>query len=302
MSYITSETGPSTEKPAIELVESGFALENADAPVLHRGLNLADMAHVIDLRDQRVIPDEAAGQLLGLLLDVHQIEAEDFPYDPNFGEPYNSREHYFVERLGDVAGWLHAGRPRREAARLALRMHLRRQLIDVVDDAITFVDRLTGPVRPAPRNTHARPDLPPAGTTLDVRALRPVVRLPDPARHPPAARLPGVGQQQPRRCGLCQRQPTARRPGPGRRPARIQPGHRAHPRRHVAGRRADQHPVHRRQPSLQPEQAGRGPRDLVQHRVRLRRSGRPLHPLQHPDAAEAQPLFALRSSGARRAS
>ncbi|MDQ1413144.1 MAG: argininosuccinate lyase [Acidimicrobiaceae bacterium] len=144
MSYITSELGPSTEKPATELVESGFALENADAPVLHRGLNLADLAHVIDLRDQRVIPEDAARQLLRLLLDVHQIAAEDFPYDPNFGEPYNSREHYFVERLGDVAGWLHAGRPRREAARLALRLHLRRQLIDVVDDATTFVDRLTG--------------------------------------------------------------------------------------------------------------------------------------------------------------
>ncbi|MDQ1393414.1 MAG: argininosuccinate lyase [Acidimicrobiaceae bacterium] len=144
MSYVAAERGPSTEKAAAELVESGFALENADAPLLHRGLNLADMAHVIDLRDQRIIPEEAARQLLGLLLDVHQIAAQDFPYDPNFGEPYNSREHYFVERLGDVAGWLHAGRPRREAARIALRLHLRRQLIDVVDDATTFVDRLTG--------------------------------------------------------------------------------------------------------------------------------------------------------------
>ncbi len=144
MSYVASERGPSTEKPAAELVESGFALENADAPLLHRGLNLADMAHVIDLRDQQIIPEEAARQLLSLLLDVHQIAAEDFPYDPNFGEPYNSREHYFVDRLGDVAGWLHAGRPRREAARIALRLHLRRQLIDVVDDATTFVDRLTG--------------------------------------------------------------------------------------------------------------------------------------------------------------
>ena len=63
-----------------------------------------------------------------LLLEVQQIAAEDFPYDPAFGEPYNSRERYFVERLGDVAGWLHAGRPRREAARIALRLHVRGQL------------------------------------------------------------------------------------------------------------------------------------------------------------------------------
>jgi argininosuccinate lyase len=144
LSYLASEVGPATEKPATELIESGFALENADAPLLHRGLNLADMAHVLDLRSQSIIPADAARQLLDLLLEVHQIPAEDFPYDPNFGEPYNSREHYFVGRLGDVAGWLHAGRPRREAARLALRIQLRRQLVDVVDDAVTLVDRMTG--------------------------------------------------------------------------------------------------------------------------------------------------------------
>ena len=34
--------------PAQELIESGFALENADAGFLHRGLNLADVAHVLD--------------------------------------------------------------------------------------------------------------------------------------------------------------------------------------------------------------------------------------------------------------
>ena len=31
-----------TGAPARELIESGFTLENADAPLLHRGLNLAD--------------------------------------------------------------------------------------------------------------------------------------------------------------------------------------------------------------------------------------------------------------------
>ena len=58
-----------TGAPARELIESGFALENADAPLLHRGLNLADIAHVIDLRGRKVVPEEAARQLLALLLD-----------------------------------------------------------------------------------------------------------------------------------------------------------------------------------------------------------------------------------------
>ncbi len=80
--------------------------------------------------------------MLQILLDVCEIEAEAFPYDPQLGEPYNSREHYFVERLGDTAGWLHAGRPRREAARIALRLRLRRQLVDLVLDVVEFADRV----------------------------------------------------------------------------------------------------------------------------------------------------------------
>jgi argininosuccinate lyase len=134
--------GPATCGPAPELVESGFALENADAPLLHRGLNLADIAHVVDLRSQNVIPEDAARQLLELLLEVHGIAAEEFPYDPSFGEAYNSRERYFVSRLGDTAGWLHAGRPRREATRIALRLLLRRQLVELIGDAARLVDNV----------------------------------------------------------------------------------------------------------------------------------------------------------------
>ncbi|HEX3620803.1 MAG TPA: lyase family protein [Acidimicrobiales bacterium] len=129
-----------TGAPARELIESGFALENADAPLLHHGLNLADIAHVIDLRGRRVVPEPAARQLLGLLLEVYETPADQFPYDPSYGEAYNSREHYFASRLGGVAGWLHAGRPRREATRLALRLLLRTQLVELVADAAGFVD------------------------------------------------------------------------------------------------------------------------------------------------------------------
>ena len=132
-------SGPPRGVAAPELIESGFTLENADAPFLHDGLNLADIAHVLDLLRRKVIPADAARDLLGLLLEVQATSWADFPYDPEFGEPYNSRERFFVERLGDTAGWLHAGRPRREAARIALRLYVRRQLIDLVAEVVTFV-------------------------------------------------------------------------------------------------------------------------------------------------------------------
>ncbi len=138
MSTGNHRLGPPVDGPAPELVDSGFALENADAPLLHAGLNLADLAHVLDLRARQVVPEEPARRLLTVLLRSVATRPEDFPYDPAFGEPYNSRERYFVEQIGDDAGWLHAGRPRREAVRIALRLHLRGQLVDLVESAASL--------------------------------------------------------------------------------------------------------------------------------------------------------------------
>src|SRR5262249_18126111 len=117
--------GPPSGPPSAELIAAGFALENADAPVLHHGIHLADLAHLLDLGSAGVIPPTAARRMLALVLDVMLIPASEFPYDPANGEPYNSREKYFAERAGDGAGWLHAGRPRREAIRIAFRLRLR---------------------------------------------------------------------------------------------------------------------------------------------------------------------------------
>ncbi len=135
---MTRVRGPAEQGPAVELIEAGFALEVADAPLLHRGLGLADLAHLLDLRHRAVVPDEPLRRLLLAALESLQIPAEEFPYDPAFGEVYNCRERWFVERLGDDAGWLHAGRPRREAARIALRLMLRMQVAGLAADAARF--------------------------------------------------------------------------------------------------------------------------------------------------------------------
>ena len=134
--------GPPLDGPAPELIESGFALENADAPLLHAGLNLADLAHVLDLRGRGVIPAEPARRLLAVLLQTVDTAPEDFPYNPAYGEPYNSRERFFSQQIGDDAGWLHAGRPRREAVRIALRLHLRGQLVDLIEAAADLADTI----------------------------------------------------------------------------------------------------------------------------------------------------------------
>lgn len=137
-----SPAGPPTGPPAAELVELGFELENADAPLLHHWMNLADLAHLLDLASAGVIPPEAAARLLWLLLETMRIPASEFPYDPANGELYNSRERYFVSQAGDVAGWLHAGRPRREAVRVAFRLRLRDDLTCLIEAAADLAAQL----------------------------------------------------------------------------------------------------------------------------------------------------------------
>jgi argininosuccinate lyase len=129
-----------TEAPAPELIEAGFALEIADAPFLHRGFGLADLAHVLVLRERGVIPVDACVRLLRAVLDALATPAEAFPYEAQYGDSYNCRERWFVEQLGNDAGWLHAGRPRREAGRVALRICLRGLVTRLVGDTAAFAD------------------------------------------------------------------------------------------------------------------------------------------------------------------
>jgi argininosuccinate lyase len=124
---------------APELVQAGFAVEVADAPLLHDGLNVADIAHVLVLSERGVIPDAAADALLRVLSDAAATPHDRFGYDPAHGELYNCRERRFAAAIGSDAGWLHAGRPRREAVRIALRLRLRRDVADLVEAAAGFV-------------------------------------------------------------------------------------------------------------------------------------------------------------------
>jgi argininosuccinate lyase len=124
---------------ADELIEAGFAIEVADAPLLHDGLNVADLAHVLVLRERGVIPEHAASALLGVLTEAVATSVDEFGYDPARGEVYNCREQRFAAAIGRDAGWLHAGRPRREAVRIALRLRVRRDVADLIEAAGEFV-------------------------------------------------------------------------------------------------------------------------------------------------------------------
>ena len=109
-----------------ELVAAAFAAETAHAPRLAHGLSLADLAHAVALVEGGDLAGEDARALLRGLLELHEIPGEAFPWDPALGDAFNSREAELERRVGrSAAGWLSAGRPRREAFRVALRLTAR---------------------------------------------------------------------------------------------------------------------------------------------------------------------------------
>src|SRR5436309_15929303 len=128
-----------------ELVVAAYAAESAHGPRLARGLSLADLAHAVALVEGGDLAGEDAKSLLRGLLELHAIPGDEFPWDPSLGDAFNAREAELERRVGRAAaGWLSAGRPRREAFRVALRLTARsavRELHDALVDQAAALAR-----------------------------------------------------------------------------------------------------------------------------------------------------------------
>src|SRR5262249_35986060 len=117
---------------ADELVAGAFAAEAAHGPRLARGLSLADLAHAVALVEGGDLAGPDAQALLRGLLELHEIPGDEFRGDAALGDAFNSREAELERRVGrSAAGWLSAGRPRREAFRVGLRLTARGGVVDL---------------------------------------------------------------------------------------------------------------------------------------------------------------------------
>jgi len=109
-----------------ELVAAAYAAESAHGPRLARGLSLADLAHAVALVEGGDLRGDHGKALLRGLLELHEIPGGEFPWNPALGDAFNAREAELERRVGkSAAGWLSAGRPRREAFRVGLRLTVR---------------------------------------------------------------------------------------------------------------------------------------------------------------------------------
>lgn len=128
------------EGPAPELINSAFALEAGDGPLLYHGMSLADLAHTLMLVEAGVVPMQAGTALLRALLTLHRLPAEALRFDPERGDAYTNREHELRKQAPEAAGWLQAGRARRESSTLGYALVVRAGLLGV-DDALVALLR-----------------------------------------------------------------------------------------------------------------------------------------------------------------
>jgi argininosuccinate lyase len=113
--------------PTPELIDSAYWFETNDAPLLHHDLTLSDLAHILHLAEQELLPPRAAQGLVRLLLELDR-DAH-FTYDPQYGDAFTNRLRWLQARGPEAAGYLSTGRARREATTVAFRLCVRRQLI-----------------------------------------------------------------------------------------------------------------------------------------------------------------------------
>jgi argininosuccinate lyase len=125
------------EPSAPELVYTAYARELGDTPILYEGMSLADIAHVVALIESDIIPSEAGGELLHALLAAHPKPPLDFAQDPATGDLYSNREA-FLSMVTPHAGYLSAGRPRREAITVAFRVAVRSGLLKLAMSLVKY--------------------------------------------------------------------------------------------------------------------------------------------------------------------
>ena len=214
------------------------------------------------------------------------------------GDAFNSREAELVRRIGpDAAGWLSAGRPRREAFRVALRACSRRGAAELVSALADAAGALAAALPCAARCARRRLHLSAGGPADHGRPSAAGLCLSGAARRrAPAARPPRALPQR-RRRRRERRVALAARPRATGRAARLRGPRRPHEGCGLAMGHLRRAARDARDRGHAPLPARPGLRDLRESRIRADRAGRQAFTRERADAAEAQPVRPGRDPG-----
>jgi argininosuccinate lyase len=116
-----------TEAPSESLIAVAFARELQAQQGLTQAMGWVDLAHTITLTECGVIPRDSACALIAALRALDAAPSS-FAPTAEYGDLYTNREAWLGERT-PAAGWLGAGRARREALTTAYHLVLCEQLL-----------------------------------------------------------------------------------------------------------------------------------------------------------------------------
>jgi len=128
------------ENPKDILIKTAYTHDIDGSELLKFGLHKADQAWALALYKAGVIPNDKIKILLQGLLD---LEKQDFILNPEFGDIYNSKSVALQNIIGDVEGYIHTGRPRREAINIgyliSLKIEIEKLYLVLIDLSKTFL-------------------------------------------------------------------------------------------------------------------------------------------------------------------
>ncbi|RUM44600.1 MAG: argininosuccinate lyase [Hydrogenimonas sp.] len=115
------------------LINTAYKYDTQEYDFLLKELNYVDLAYAIMLIEQNIIPENDGKVLLKGLLQVKEsIDSGQFDKESILGDIYNLKTAMLEEKIGDIAGWIHIGRARREAINMAFLMHTKKDILDLL--------------------------------------------------------------------------------------------------------------------------------------------------------------------------
>ena len=92
---------------------------------------LDHLAHVLMLKEQGIISQEDAAQILGAVLKLRREGPDIVPHKPGLTDLYSNVEEWVIAQVGiQVGGKMHTGRSRNDMNPAIERMYIRRKLLE----------------------------------------------------------------------------------------------------------------------------------------------------------------------------
>jgi len=129
-------------KPKSILIETAYAHDCEDGHILLDGLIKANLAHALMLIDEGIIPTDEGTKLLEGLVELTKRPASNFHFNPELGDVYNSLDHELKALIGSASGWLHVGRPRREAVNIGYLLAVRDRVFILAESLLNLARSL----------------------------------------------------------------------------------------------------------------------------------------------------------------